>query len=83
MERTIESEKSILLLAVAFKHRALPLIWRVLPFGGIGETRQLALLKEVCPYLPSGKRAMFFGDSSAPSVCSVTAVTRAGAGKSV
>jgi hypothetical protein len=64
MDRTdIENEKSILLLAVAFKYRALPLAWRVLPFGGTGEACQLALLKEMCPYLPSGKRVTFFGDS--------------------
>ena len=64
MDRTdIEREKSILLLAIAFKCRALPLIWRVLPFGGTGEACQLALLKEIRPYLPAGKRVMFFGDS--------------------
>jgi hypothetical protein len=64
MDRTdIEREKSILLLAVAFKCRALPLAWRVLPFGGTGEACQLALLKEIRPYLPSGQRVMFFGDS--------------------
>jgi hypothetical protein len=64
MDRTdIEREKSILLLALAFKHRALPLTWRVLSFGGTGERCQLALLEEVRPYLPTGKRVMFLGDS--------------------
>jgi hypothetical protein len=64
MDRTdIEDEKSILLLAAAFKCRALPLTWQVLPFGGTGEACQLALLKTIRPYLPSGKRVMFFGDS--------------------
>jgi hypothetical protein len=64
MDRTdIENEKSILLLALAFKHRALPLTWRVLSFGGTGEKGQLALLEEVRPYLPTGKRVMFLGDS--------------------
>jgi hypothetical protein len=64
MDRTdIGQEKSILLLAVAFKHRAIPLSWRVLPFGGTGEALQIALLKEMQPYLPAGKRVMFYGDS--------------------
>lgn len=59
----IRQEKSILLLAVAFKHRAIPLNWRGLPFGGTGEKLQVTLLKEVQPYLPEGKRVMFYGDS--------------------
>jgi hypothetical protein len=64
MDRTdIGREKSILLLAVAFRYRALPLTWRVLPFGGTGEHIQLRLLKEIHPYLPADKRVMFFGDS--------------------
>lgn len=64
MDRTdIGQEKSILLLAVAFKYRAIPLSWRVLPFGGTGERLQVALLKEVQPCLPQGKRVMFYGDT--------------------
>lgn len=64
MDRTdIRQEKSILMLALAFKHRAIPLTWRVLPFGGTGEDIQLELLKEVAPYLPAGKRVMFYGDT--------------------
>jgi hypothetical protein len=64
MDRTdIGQERSILLLTVAFKHRAIPLSWRVLPFGGTGEKLQVALLREVQPYLPEGKRVMFYGDS--------------------
>jgi hypothetical protein len=66
MDRTdIRQEKSILMLALAFKHRALPLIWKVLPFGGTGEDLQLTLLQTVAPYLPpvNQKRIRFFGDS--------------------
>lgn len=64
MDRTdIGQEKSILLLALAFNHRALPLTWRVLPFGGTGEVLQEALLQEVQPYIPEGKRVLFLGDS--------------------
>ena len=66
MDRTdIRQEKSILMLALAFNHRALPLIWEVLPFGGTGEELQLTLLQTIVPYLPSvtQKRICFFGDS--------------------
>lgn len=66
MDRTdIGQEKSILMLALAFKHRALPLSWRVLPFGGTGEALQMSLLDEVEPYLPAvgEKRICFYGDS--------------------
>jgi hypothetical protein len=64
MDRTdIRQEKSILLLAAAFKHRAIPLTWRVLPFGGTGADLQVRLLREVKPYLPKDKRVMFYGDT--------------------
>ncbi len=64
MDRTdIERDKSILLLGVAFKHRVVPLTWRVLPFGGTGAELQESLLREIKPYLPSEKRVMFYGDS--------------------
>jgi hypothetical protein len=64
MDRTdIGQSKSILLLALAFKYRAIPLTWRVLPFGGTGQALQQQLLQAVQPYLPADKRVMFFGDS--------------------
>ena len=64
MDRTdIGREKSIFLLGAAFRHRVLPLTWRVLSFGGTGAELQKALLHEVKPYLPSGKRVMFYGDT--------------------
>lgn len=64
MDRTdIRQEKSILLLAVAFKCRAIPLTWRVLPFGGTGADVQVCLLKEIKPYLPKDKRVIFYGDT--------------------
>jgi len=64
MDRTdIGQERSILLLSVAFRHRATPLTWRVLPFGGTGETLQETLLREITPYLPPTARIVFLGDS--------------------
>jgi hypothetical protein len=64
MDRTdIGQEQSILLLAVAFQHRAIPLTWRVLSFGGTGETLQCTLLQEIAPYLPATARITFLGDS--------------------
>ena len=65
MDRTdIEDQWSILMLAAAFRHRALPLAWRVLPFGGTSAERQIALLKQVQPCLPDAKRVRItlYGD---------------------
>lgn len=63
MDRTdLEDEKSILLLAAAFKHRAIPLTWRILPFGGTSADLHIALLREIVPYLPPAARVTFFGD---------------------
>lgn len=64
MDRTdLGQAKSILMLALAFKHRAIPLTWRVLPFGASSEQLQLALLRQIQPYLPSESRVIFYGDS--------------------
>ena len=69
LDRTdIGQEKSILLLAAGFKHRAIPLTWRVLPFGGTGANLQQQLLREIQPYLPQGKRIMLYADTEFRSV---------------
>jgi hypothetical protein len=64
MDRTdIGQEKSILLLAVGFKYRSIPLTWRVLPFGGTNADLQKQLLREIQPSLPQDKRIMFYADT--------------------
>ena len=66
LDRTdLGQERSILLLALTFGHRAIPLTWRVLPFGGTGAEVQLALLKEIQPLLPQSdqKRVLLLGDT--------------------
>jgi len=63
MDRTdLGQEWSILLLAAAFQHRALPLTWRWLSFGGTSEQLQCTLLQEIAPYLPPTARITFLGD---------------------
>ena len=65
LDRTdIEDQRSILMLAAAFRHRALPLAWRVLPFGGTNAETQIALLEQVQPCLPDPKRVRItlYGD---------------------
>jgi hypothetical protein len=71
LDRTdIENQWSILMLAVAFRYRALPLAWRVLPFGGTSAETQIALLEQVRPCLPSAKQARLtlYGDCEFRSV---------------
>lgn len=64
MDRTdLGQDKSILLLAAGFKHRTIPLNWRVLPFGGTGADVQQQLLREIQPYLPANTRIMFYADT--------------------
>jgi hypothetical protein len=65
MDRTdIEHRWSILMLAVAFRHRALPLAWRLLPFGATEAETQVALLHQVAPCLPDPRkvRITLYGD---------------------
>jgi Transposase DDE domain len=54
MDRTdLEQEVSLLLVGAAYHKRLLPLAWRILPFGGTSADVQIALLRQICPYLPS------------------------------
>lgn len=63
MDRTdIGHKRSILLLAAAFQHRAIPLTWRVMSFGGTSAELQIALLQEIAAYLPAEARVTFLGD---------------------
>ena len=52
------------MLAAAFRHRALPLAWRLLPFGATDAETQIALLEQVQPCLPDPERVQttLFGD---------------------
>lgn len=66
LDRTdLGQQRSILVLALAFEHRAIPLTWRLLPFGGTGAEVQLALLQEIEPLVPQSdqKRVMLLGDT--------------------
>lgn len=65
LDRTdIQNRWSILMLAAAFRHRALPLAWRLLPFGATDAETQIALLKQVQPCLPDAQqvRITLYGD---------------------
>jgi hypothetical protein len=65
MDRTdLERKWSILMLSVAFRHRALPLAWRLLPFGATDAETQIGLLDQVQPCLPDIEkvRIAFYGD---------------------
>ena len=66
LDRTdIGRDWSILMLAAAFRHRARPLAWRILPFGGPGETVQLSLLQQIQPALlhQGQMRITLYGDA--------------------
>jgi hypothetical protein len=63
MDRTDLGQRiSILTLGVAYRKRLLPMTWRILPFGGTGETVQKDLLRQIAPILPPTARVHFYGD---------------------
>lgn len=66
MDRTdLGQTWSILLLSVAYRHRSLPLVWRIRPFGGTGHELQEELLAQIAPalYALRSRRITFYGDS--------------------
>ncbi len=64
MDRTdLEDRLSILMLAVAYGKRALPLAWHVLDFGGTSAELQMELLNQVAPWIPAEPRVTLFGDA--------------------
>ena len=65
MDRTdIEDRWSVLMLALAFRYRTLPLAWRLLPFGATDAETQIALLEQVQPCLPDAEQVQItlYGD---------------------
>jgi hypothetical protein len=64
MDQTKASERhQVLMLAVRFGERALPLAWRVAATqGAIGFTEQKTLLDAVTPWLPSGAEICLMAD---------------------
>jgi len=66
MDRTdLGQTWSILMLSAAYRHRALPLAWRLYTFGGTGSEQQKEVLAQVAPFLPptTDHRITFYGDS--------------------
>lgn len=64
MDRTdLEDRLSILMLAVAYGKRALPLAWHVSDFGSTSAELQVELLNQVAPWIPEGPRVTLFGDA--------------------
>jgi hypothetical protein len=66
MDRTdLGQTWSILMVSLAYRHRSLPLVWRVQPFGGTGQELQEELLRQIAPALSSlvPRRITLYGDS--------------------
>jgi hypothetical protein len=64
MDRTDLADRlSILMLAMAYGKRALPLAWHVLDFGGTRAELQMELLNQAAPWMPEGPRVTLFGDA--------------------
>lgn len=70
LDRTvIEDRYAILLLAAAYRGRALPLAWQVLDFGTTDAAEQIALLARLQPWVPARvERVQVLGDGEFRSV---------------
>jgi hypothetical protein len=53
------------MVSLAYRHRTIPLAWRVQPFGATGQELQEELLRQVAPALAplSSRRITVYGDS--------------------
>lgn len=66
MDRTdLGQTWSILMVSIAYRHRSLPLAWRVQPFGATNYELQEELLQQIAPALEpvQSRRITFYGDS--------------------
>jgi hypothetical protein len=62
-QSTLSERHQVLMLALRYGERALPLAWRVeTRQGAIGFATQKALLEAVAPWLPAGARGRLMGD---------------------
>jgi len=69
MDQTeLGSKHAILMLALRFRNRALPLCWKVeAGTANLGATEQIGLLEQVLPWLPQGCKPIFMADRFYPS----------------
>lgn len=69
-----------LMLCVAYKGRALPLLWIVVSQkkGHLSEETHLALLKQALPLLPVGRSVVFLGDGEFDGTALLSAISRMG-----
>jgi hypothetical protein len=64
MDRTdLEDRLSILMVGAAYGKRVLPLVWKVLDYGGTGAQLQIELLKQVATWIPKGLPVTLFADA--------------------
>lgn len=61
-------QTDLLMIALNFRNRAIPLIWQFIPYGSTGHETQIALIEAVRCILPSNIRVIFHGDSEFSAV---------------
>jgi|GEM_PF-1377832 len=61
-------QTDLLMLSLNFRHRAIPLIWKFVPYGSTGYETQIALIEACRPLLPDAVPVIFHGDSEFSAV---------------
>jgi hypothetical protein len=61
-------EAEMLMIGLAFRQRALPLVWEVIDFGCTSAEEQIALWQRVFPLIPAGQAVVAHGDTEFGSV---------------
>jgi len=65
----LEHQKTdVLMISLNFRHRAIPLIWKFVPYGSTGYETQIDLIEACRGLLPDGSRVIFHGDSEFSAV---------------
>lgn len=58
----------LLSISLSFRKRAIPLIWKFVPYGSTGYATQIELIEACRPLLPENCRILFHGDSEFSAV---------------
>ena len=80
MDRTnlVSKKVDLVTLALAYRKRAIPIIWEQIKYGGEPAKRYIDLLKSVKNYIPSDVKVIFHGDAEFGAIPLMTYVREQG-----
>lgn len=74
----VDHETDMVCISLNFHHRAIPLVWKIVPNGMTGYRQQKELINQCIPLIPTTKSVIFHGDNEFGSIATIRYVQQQG-----